>query len=81
MEQETEDYQRVYTGSTVIVKMLQAKLEEIDVFPIVKDNLSSGTWGGFGGIPGMIQLYVHRDEFDKAKKVVDQAIEGLDVEG
>jgi len=74
MEKENEDYKRIYTGSTVFVKMIQSRLEEIDVYPIVKDNLSSGTWGGFGGIPGMIQLFVHRDEYDKAKLVVDSAL-------
>lgn len=80
MEKELDDYIRVYTGSTVIIKMLQSKLEEIDVFPITKDNLSSGTWAGFGGVPGMIQLFVHRDEYEKAKIVVDTAVEGLDTE-
>lgn len=77
MEKEAEDYVRVYTGSTVMVKMLQSKLEEIDVFPILKDNLSSGTWGGFGGVPGMIQLFVHRDEHEKAKVVVDAALKDI----
>ncbi|MEX0997821.1 MAG: DUF2007 domain-containing protein [Flavobacteriaceae bacterium] len=80
MEEENDDYKRIYTGSTVFIKMLQSRLEEIDVFPIVKDNLSSGTWGGFGGTPGMIQLFVHRDEYDKAKVVVDSALEELDKE-
>ncbi len=78
MDEEIDDYTRIYTGSTVFIKMLQSKLEEIDVFPIVKDDLSSGTWGGFGGVPGMIQLFVHRDEYDKAKAVVDSALEDLD---
>lgn len=78
MEDQEDDYQRVYTGSTVIINMLKAKLQEIDVYPIIKDNLSSGTWGGFGGVPGMIQLFVHRDQYDKAKKLVDVTIEKID---
>lgn len=77
-EDENDDYIRIYTGSTIFINMLQSKLEEINVLPIVKDNLSSGTWGGFGGVPGMIQLFVHRDEYDKAKAVVDRALVDLD---
>ncbi len=78
MNEDKEDYIRIYTGSTVFIKMIQSRLEEINVFPIVKDELSSGTWGGFGGIPGMIQLFVHRDEYDKAKVIVDSALEDLE---
>lgn len=80
MEKILDDYIRIYTGSTVMIKMLQSNLEEIDVFPIVKDSLSSGTWGGFGGTPGMIQLFVHRDEYEKSKVVVDEALNGIDKE-
>lgn len=78
MKEESDDYLRIYTGSNIFVNMLQSKLKEIDVFPIVKDDLSSGTWGGFGGVPGMTQLFVHRDEYEKAKIIVDKALENID---
>jgi hypothetical protein len=75
MEEEIDDYKRIYTGATVIVKMLQGRLEEADIFPVVKDDLSSGTWSAFGSMPGMIQLFVHNDEYEKAKSIVDSALE------
>ncbi len=78
--EENEDYKRIYTGPTVIIKMLQNHLEEVDIYPIVKDNLSSGTWGGFGGVPGMIQLFVHRDEYDKAEKIVGEVLKNMESE-
>lgn len=78
--EENEDYKRVYTGPTVIIKMLQSHLEDVDIYPIVKDNLSSGTWGGFGGVPGMIQLFVHRDEYDKAEKIVGEVLKNMESE-
>ncbi|WP_339610542.1 DUF2007 domain-containing protein [uncultured Planktosalinus sp.] len=74
---EEEDYKRIYTGPTVIIKMLQSRLEEVNIYPIVKDNLSSGTWGGFGGVPGLIQLFVHQDEYEKAKLIVDDALKNI----
>lgn len=78
MEEEIEDYRRIYTGTTVLVKMLQGRLEEANIYPVIKDDLSSGTWSAFGSTPGMIQLFVHRDEFESAKTIVDQALEELD---
>lgn len=78
MDEEIEDYKRIYTGTTVIVKMLQGRLEEADIFPVIKDDLSSGTWSAFGSMPGMIQLFVHNDEYNKAKAIVDSALEELD---
>lgn len=78
MEEEIEDYQRIYTGATVLVKMLQGRLEDADIYPVVKDDLSSGTWSAFGSTPGMIQLFVHRDEYEKAKSIVEHALEEMD---
>lgn len=78
MEEEIEEYQRIYTGTTVLVKMLQGRLEDADIYPVVKDDLSSGTWSAFGSTPGMIQLFVHRDEYDKAKSIVDRTLEEMD---
>lgn len=78
MEEEIDDYQRIYTGATVIVKMLQGRLEDANIFPVIKDDLSSGTWSAFGSMPGMIQLFVHNDEYEKAKSIVENALEELD---
>lgn len=78
MENEFQDYKRIFTGSTVIIKMLQGRLEEANIFPVIKDDLSSGTWSAFGSTPGMTQLFVHNDEFEVAKAITDAALKELD---
>jgi hypothetical protein len=78
MEEEIQDYKRIYTGATVITKMLQGRLEDANIFPVIKDDLSSGTWSAFGSTPGMIQLFVHNDEYEKAITIVENALEELD---
>lgn len=78
MNEEIKDYKRIYTGSTVIVKMIQSRLEEVNIFPVIKDDLSSGTWSAFGSTPGMIQLFVHNDEYETAKTITDTALEEMD---
>ncbi len=74
MKQEDQDYKRVYTGSSIVTKMLQDRLESENIFPISKDSLSAGSWGILGTSPSHIQLFVHKDEYEKAQNIVDQAI-------
>lgn len=76
--EENSDYVRVYTGPLIIVKMLQSHLQDVGINPIVKDNLESGLRGGFGGgLPGLIQLFVHKDEIQKAGPIISEALEGI----
>lgn len=47
-------------------------LEEIDIRAIVKDQETSAIRAGFA-VPSMtdaVQVFVHRDEFKRAKKVL-----------
>lgn len=77
-KEETSDYVRVYTGPFVIVKMLQTYLEEAGINPIIKDKLESGLRGGFGGgLPDLIQVFIHKDEVEKAEPIISEALEGI----
>lgn len=73
-------YQRIYTGSFVIVTLLVSKLEEIGITPIIKDETESGRLAGFGpSVPGQQQVYVHEDELDKAVPIVQTALSEMQV--
>ena len=73
-------YQRIYTGSFVIVTLLVSKLEEIGITPIIKDETESGRLAGFGpSVPGQQQVFVHEDELDKAVPIVESALAEMKV--
>jgi len=73
-------YQRIYTGSFVIVTLLVSKLEEIGITPIIKDETESGRLAGFGpSVPGQQQVFVHDDELDKAVPIVESALAEMKV--
>ncbi|MEX2349661.1 MAG: DUF2007 domain-containing protein [Flavobacteriaceae bacterium] len=77
-DENNSDYVRVYTGPMVIVKMLQSHLQDAGINPIVKDDLESGLRGGFGGgLPDLVQLFIHKDEVEKAGPIVSEALEGI----
>jgi hypothetical protein len=73
-------YQRIYTGSFVIVTLLVSKLEEVGITPIIKDETESGRLAGFGpSVPGQQQVFVHDDELDKAVPIVEIALAEMNV--
>lgn len=73
-------YQRIYTGSFVIVTLLVSKLEEVGITPIIKDETESGRLAGFGpSVPGQQQVFVHNNELDKAVPIVEATLADMKV--
>jgi hypothetical protein len=73
-------YQRIYTGSFVIVTLLVSKLEEVGITPIIKDETESGRLAGFGpSVPGQQQVFVHDNELDKAVPIVEATLADMKV--
>ncbi len=71
-------YTRIYTGSMIIVQLLTSKLEEIGITPVVKDqnesNLDPKIYGGHL----LQEIYVHKDELEKAVPIVQAALAEMD---
>ena len=67
------DYVNIYTGNFVFVQRIIFDLERIDIIAVVKDQTESARLAGFGGgiIPGFQQVYIHKDEYDRAIKIVE----------
>ncbi len=67
-------YIKIYTGDFIVVQRIVNDLEKINIIPVVKDQTESARLGGFGGgiIPGFQQVYVHKDELDKAIEIVER---------
>lgn len=66
-------YIKIYTGDFIIVQRIISELEKENIIPVVKDQTESARLGGFGGgiLPGFQQVYVHKDELDKATLIIE----------
>ncbi|WP_053991327.1 putative signal transducing protein [Mangrovimonas sp. TPBH4] len=67
-----DNYIKIFSGNFIMVQLMITRLEEIGIEPIIKDESESGRLAGFGSsIQGFQELYVHKDELDKAVPVVE----------
>ncbi len=67
------NFTKIFTGNFIIVQRIISELEKININAIVKDQTESARLAGFGGgiIPGFQQIFVHKDELDKAIEIVE----------
>lgn len=64
-------YLHLFSGSSIDVLALRNSLAEENITPVVKDESESARLAGFGQTAPMMQrVFVHEDEFDKAKQVL-----------
>lgn len=67
-------YIKIFTGDIIIVQRVVLELEKQDIIAVVKDQTESARLAGFGGgnFPGFQEVFVNKDELDKAVLVVEQ---------
>ena len=66
-------YLHLFSGSSIDVLALRNGLAEENITPVVKDEAESARLAGFGQTAPMMQrVFVHEDEYDKAKAVLKQ---------
>ena len=68
------NYIKIYTGDFIIVQRIISELEKDNINPIIKDQTESARLAGFGGgiFPGFQEIFVNKDELDKAVLIVEQ---------
>lgn len=64
---------RIYTGPTLIAKGLVARLNEIGISPIERNDHDSSLRAGFTmSIANQTMIFVRNDEVDKAQPTIDE---------
>ncbi|MFK5974044.1 MAG: DUF2007 domain-containing protein [Flavobacteriaceae bacterium] len=64
---------KIFSGNALIGKRIVEGLHKIGIEAIVKDESESARLGGFSSsMLGAIDLFVHKDEVDKAEIVVKE---------
>ena len=75
------NYTKIYTGDSISAQRIASELEKLDISPILKEQTDSGLLPIFGASNSILTLvYVHNDEYDKAKKVVEDMSSELELD-
>lgn len=62
----------VFAGSIVEVKYFKERLEELAISLLLKDEFSSRTIVGVGGVPDSVELLVSEEDADKACACIEE---------
>ncbi|MFI1744139.1 DUF2007 domain-containing protein [Thalassobellus sediminis] len=66
------NYIKIYTGELIIVQRIISELEKLDIIPVLKDQTDSGLLPIFGTSNTIFkQVYVHKDEIEKATPIIE----------
>ncbi len=70
-------YKRVFTGSSITVRLLSDLLERKQIDTIIKDNEESARLAGFGSYRENVELLVDEYDLRKATAVIASFQEGV----
>ena len=64
------DYLCVFYGNHIDTLNIIDSLKKINITPIVKNESESARFAGFGIIDFQKKIFVHKDEYTKAEKLI-----------
>ena len=74
-----ESYEHLFTGSEVKVILLKEHLKKFDIIPVTRNESESGRVAGFApAVFNQIQVFVHKDELEKSRAVLENLQHELD---
>jgi len=69
---------RIYTGPTLIAKGLVARLNEIGINPIERNDHDSSLSAGFTmSIANQTMIFIRKDEWEKAQSTIDEFLQEI----
>ncbi len=69
---------RIYTGPTLVAKGLVARLNEIDISPIERNDHDSSLRAGFTmSIANQTMIFIRKDEMEKAQDTIDEFLKEI----
>jgi len=64
---------RIFTGPSVVAGAITAELNDLDISPVVRNDMQSGAMAGFGGgVFDQVQLLVRQDQYAQAIEVAQK---------
>ena len=69
------NFTKIFSGNFILSQAIVNQLKEIGIVAVIKDESESGRLAGFGSaIQGNQEIYVHSDELEKAKPIVQEVL-------
>ncbi|WP_432411257.1 DUF2007 domain-containing protein [Rasiella sp. SM2506] len=79
MSDNLEETTRIYTGPAMIAQGLRARLNDLGIEPIVKDDHQSGITSGFAvGVPGQVRMFIRKDELATAQETIEEFLREIE---
>lgn len=70
---------RIYTGPTLIAKGLVARLNEIGISPIERNDHDSSLRAGFtASIANQTMIFIRKDQLIKAQSTIDEFLKEIE---
>lgn len=67
------DYKKIFTGDSLAANRIVSRLREIGIEAIAKDEAKSARLAGFASsMLGSIDVFVHKDEHERAMTVINE---------
>lgn len=63
---------KIFSGSEILAKNLQQRIEAAGIDTIVKDNIQSARLGGFGNSDLAVEVFIQESDFGKAHPVIEE---------
>ena len=78
MSENLEETTRIYTGPAMIAQGLRARLMDLDIEPIIRDDHQTGITSGFAtGVPGQVRMFIRKDELAIAQETIEEFLKEI----
>jgi hypothetical protein len=78
MSDSSQETTRIYTGPAMLAKGLVARLNEIGISPIERNDNDSSIQAGFTiGVPGQVMLFIRKDQMASAQTTIEEYLKDI----
>ncbi len=63
---------KIFSGSEILAKNLQQRIENAGINTVVKDNIQSARLGGFGNSDLAVEVFIQEVDFGKANPIIEE---------
>jgi len=65
-------YHKIFSGELIEVIKVKSALENVNIYPLIKNKNESARLAGFGRIFNEIEIFVHNDQLKKSIKIISE---------
>jgi len=63
---------KIFSGSDILAKNLQQRIEDAGISTVMKDNIQSARLGGFGNSDLAVEVFIQEVDFGKANPIIEE---------